>query len=68
MINGTHLFLGFYRWEDMSGDLELTGTDTPHRYMRQGQHDFDFFFDVFRQWFDESPTRLVWDSRESQVS
>jgi hypothetical protein len=62
LINGKHLFLSFYRWRDFSGEIELSGSESEHRYVREGTPGSGFFFTVFRDWFEDSPSSLVWDS------
>ena len=60
MINKEHLFIGFFGWRNYRGTIQLSGAERPHLYFKRLDPSSEFFFDLFEDWVDNSPQRLVY--------
>lgn len=58
LINKEHLFIGFFGWRNYRG---ISGTERPHRYITQKDSEWEFFFDLFEDWVENSPHQLVYE-------
>jgi hypothetical protein len=60
MIDKTDLLLGFFGWKHFSGKVQLSGAERPHRYFTRKEVESDYFFDLFEDWLEYSPSQLVY--------
>jgi len=61
LINGKHLFIGFFGWRNYRGTIQLSGAERPHRYFTRIDSESEFFFDLFEDWFENAPHQLVYE-------
>jgi hypothetical protein len=56
LIDGQHLFLGFFVWVKAGDNVELSGAQQPHAYYpRTPAHEHLFY--LFESWFDSAPRK-----------
>ena len=58
LIDGQHLFLGFFMWVKSGKRVELSGSQQPHVYYRRAPA-YENLFRLFETWFDNSPRNQV---------
>ena len=58
LIDGQHLFLGFFMWVKSGNRVELSGSQQPHVYYRRVPA-YENLFRLFETWFDNSPRNQV---------
>jgi len=58
LIDGQHLFLGFFIWVKSGNKVELSGSQQPHVYYRRAPA-YENLFRLFETWFDNSPRNQV---------
>ena len=58
LIDGQHLFLGFFMWVKTGNKVVLSGSQQPHVYYRRAPS-YENLFCLFETWFDESPRKQV---------
>jgi hypothetical protein len=58
LIDGQHLFLGFFMWVKSGTRVVLSGSQQPHVYYRRAPV-YENLFRLFETWFDDSPQRQV---------
>lgn len=63
MVNKKHLFLGCFRWTQISDRLELRSGEISHLYFNnRNEPTSEFFFDVFESWSEGNPYKnLVYE-------
>jgi len=60
LINKSHLMIGFFGWEHYSGRLQLAGAERPHRFITKKEIQYHYYFDLFSDWFEHSPSKLIY--------
>lgn len=70
MINKSHLVIGFFGWRHYSGRTELSGAEQTHRYYNIRDPKNEYHFDLFEDWFENSPRELLEmkDKNQSTIS
>ena len=58
LIDGQHLFLGFFMWVKSGNGVVLSGSQQPHVYYRRAPA-YENLFRLFETWFDDSPRKRV---------
>ena len=58
LIDGQHLFLGFFMWVKSGNRVVLSGSQQPHVYYRRAPV-YENLFRLFETWFDDSPRKRV---------
>jgi hypothetical protein len=58
LIDGQHLFLGFFMWVKSGNKVVLSGSQQPHVYYRRAPA-YENLFHLFETWFDDSPRKQV---------
>jgi hypothetical protein len=58
LIDGQHLFLGFFMWVKSGNRVVLTGSQQPHVYYRRAPV-YENLFRLFETWFDDSPRKQI---------
>jgi hypothetical protein len=58
LIDGQHLFLGFFMWVKSGNRVMLSGSQQPHVYYRRAPA-YENLFRLFETWFDDSPRKQV---------
>ena len=63
LIDGQHLFLGFFMWLESAKTVELSGAQQPHVYYRRAPS-YENLFRLFESWFDSAPAKQIVPLRE----
>ena len=60
MLDGKHLLMGFFGWDHFAGGVQLSGADRRHIFYQRSDPNSDYFFDLFEDWLNRSPSKLVY--------
>ena len=67
LIDGQHLFIGFFVWVKSGETMELSGAQQPHVYYRRTAA-YENLFHLFETWFENAPRRqIIPRAEEAQV-
>jgi len=52
LLGDDYLFINWFKWVNVGNRKELRGAETPYLYFEKGDENAEYFFDLFKNWFD----------------